>query len=332
MGVAMLRAVVRQLYNFGLLLNTVVIVTAIHSAPAQARITFNFNYTDANGVGFNAADPLGASRKTALVETGILLSNLFPSHTATLNIDVNGSETEESSLASAESNVNSTSTMTCVAGYNRGDVGIKVLGGVDPAPTTADGTVSVNFKDVVWGLSDSIEPTQFDFKSTMLHELLHAMGFGHSVTQTGTDNCGGRSPAAGGWVPYDQHLGNTTGNFINGNFVIDTSNWRAAVTGGTGNAGVLWRGANALAANSGNPIPLFTPTRFSSGSSVAHLDDNFYTSSALLMESETLRGPGTRTLSAIEMGIMSDIGFTIGTTPFYIVIPIKNGKVVIIDL
>ncbi len=158
-----------------------------------------------------------------------------------------------------------------------------------------------------------IDPApDFDFKSTMMHELLHAVGFSNSVTQLGADACGQAEPTAGGWVPYDQHLGNTTANFINAStFVINTTNWNTALTGGTGPTnGVLWHGANGTAANSGNPVPLYSPTTFSLGSSVAHLDDDFFTSSALLMEAATGPGLGTRTLDSREVGIMKDIGFT----------------------
>ena len=59
-----------------------------------------------------------------------------------------------------------------------------------------------------------------------------------------------------------------------------------------------------------NPVPLYSPTTFSPGSSVAHLDDDFFTSSALLMEAATGPGLGTRTLDSREVGILKDIGFT----------------------
>jgi len=292
----------------GLQLSLIVMVAAMVVTPARAKITFSFNYKDANGVGFNDATH-GAARKVALEQTGVLLSNLFPAYTATIIMDVDGAVTEDGVLAGASTNFSSTAAAACVAGYNRGDVGIKVLGGQDPAPTKADGSVTVNFEDHQWDLDDDVDANKMDFKSTMLHELLHAMGFAHSVNQNGSDGCGKTAPTAGGWSPYDKHLGNTTENFINASYVIDTSSWNAAVTNGTGNAGVLWRGTSAMAANSGSPIPLYSPTTYSSGSSISHLDDDYYDKKNLLMESATGEGPGVRTLSAIEKGMMKDIGF-----------------------
>lgn len=284
--------------------------------PASAQLTFNFNYTDAPGVGFNAADPLGADRRNALAQTATLLSSFFPGLTATINMSVNGSETDDSTLAAAGSNYSSTAASTCAAGYNRGDVGTIALGGADPNAGLADGTVTVNFQDVMWDLDDSVSAGLFDFKSTMLHELLHAMGFSHSVAQNGNDACSTTPGNAGGWVPYDEHLGNTTANFINVSFILDGAAWGAAVTGGTGPAnGVLWRGPTAMASNGGNPVPLYSPTTYSGGSSIAHLDDDFFVRrgsppSTLLMEAATVAGPGVRTLHPIEQGIMRDIGFT----------------------
>ena len=295
-----------------LLFKALVLAVAMLAAPAQAAITFSFNYTDV-GVGFNDAT-FGAARRASLEQTGTLLSNIFPSYTATITMDVDGSNTEDSTLAAAGSNYNSATASTCAAGYNRGDVGTKILGGVDPAPGMADGTVTVNFQDVMWDLDDSVDGALFDFKSTMLHELLHAAGFSASIMPNGTDGCTQAAPTAGGWNPFDQHLGNTTKNFINASFVIDTAAWNAAVTGGAGNAGVLWRGSNGVAANAGNPIPIFSPNPYQEGSSISHMDDDFYTATALLMEAATGAGPGVRTLAAIELGIMQDIGF-IQTTP-----------------
>ena len=44
-----------------------------------------------------------------------------------------------------------------------------------------------------------------------------------------------------------------------------------------GDAGLYFGGANAVAANSGNPVPLYTPNPWESGSSMSHLDDDTFT-------------------------------------------------------
>ena len=298
-------------FQRGFVISSMVLMINSLMVPAEAAITINFNYTDPSGVGFNAAGSLGESRRAAIEQAGTLLTSYFPSYTATITFDVNGSVTEDGSLASATSNYNSADASSCVTGISgRGDVGLKVLGGVDPAPDIADGVINVNFEDHIWDLDDIIDSDKYDFKSTMLHEILHAFGFGASIRENGDDSCGQTAPKAGAWEPFDQYIGNTTNTFIDSNYVIDLASWLTAVTGGIGNSGLLWRGANAMAANNGYPIPLYSPSPYSSGSSVSHLDDDFYTDTLLLMEHAAETGQGTRTLSAIELGIFNDIGIS----------------------
>ncbi len=279
------------------------------SLAAPAQITFTFIYTDAAGTGFNSSGQLGVDRKAALAQAGVLLSDLFPTYTATITMLVDGTESDDSTVATAASAFTSTEAVACTAGYNRGDIGIKILGGTDPSPGIADGTISVNFEDFIWDLDDVVDPAQLDFKSIMLHQFLHAVGFASSVTEAGADRCGNTEPMAGGWNPFDEFLANTVGNFINGSWVMDTASWDVAVIGGTGNSGILWLGPNATAANGGNPVPLYTPTTYNDGSSISHLDDDFFTTQDLLMEANPVFGPGPRTLSAIATGMLRDIGF-----------------------
>ena len=62
---------------------------------------------------------------------------------------------------------------------------------------------------------------------------------------------------------------------------MDIASWDVAVIGGAGNSGILWLGPNATAANAGNPVPLYTPTTYTDGSSISHLDDDFFTTQVL---------------------------------------------------
>ena len=277
---------------------------------ASAQITFVFNYTDPMGVGFNDATQ-GAARKASLEQTAALLNTYFPGYTATITLSVDGAETTDGVLAAA----GSSNSSLCTPGFNaRGDVGVKVLGGTDPNPAAVDGTVTVNFEDQTWGLGDTVAAGEFDFKSTMLHELLHAMGFAHSVNQDGSSACSEAAGTPGTFGPYDRFLGDSNGLIINQtSFVLDGTRWASVVTGGAGTAGVVWQGEQGIAGNNNQPIPLFSPTTYSGGSSISHLDDDFYTSQALLMEAATDQGQGTRTLSNMEVGILKDIGFTNAT-------------------
>lgn len=278
----------------------------LSAVPAAAEIRFELQYVD-QGTGFD--DPvMGQARKLAMEQSAQITASFFPEQNAVIRLRVDGTVTEDSTLASA----GSFGPRSCNVGFdNRGDVLTIALGGADPDPNDVDGEVSVNFEDVVWGLDDSIGPDAFDFKSTMIHELLHALGFSGTLGQEPVDACSARPPQAGSFDPFDKHLGDATGPIINNTTaVMDAARWSAAVVGGTGNAGLQWHGTNGVAANNGQPIPLFSPAEFSNGSSIAHLDDDFYTGVALLMESATGTGQGVRTLSPMERGMMMDLGYS----------------------
>lgn len=301
------------------------LATAVFPLTAHAELAFTFSYTDPAGVGFN--DPVeGAARKAALEETASLLASYFPGYTATIELSVDGAETTDGTLAAAGSNFNAADV--CSPGFGGlGDVSVKALGGADPDAAVVDGTVTVNFEDQTWGLGDTVGATEFDFKSTMLHELLHAMGFSNSVNQDGSSSCSQVAGTPGAWGPYDNFLGDTGGAVIDaGTFVLDAARWNAIVTGGTGDAGVLWVGDQGQAGNGAAPVPLFSPTTYSGGSSIAHLDDDFFTSLALLMEAATDVGLGTRTLSDMEVGMLKDLGYANATnTPGVTLDIFRNG-------
>ncbi len=246
------------------------------AVPTQ--LTFVFTYTDPAGVGFN--DPtLGAARKAALDQTAALLESFFPGYPATINMSVDGANVEVGTLAAAGSNTN-----------------------------------SANACDPGWGLGDTIDPGDYDFKSTLLHELMHAMGFAHSINQDGSSACSQAAGTAGAFNPYDQWIGDSTTRVIDPTtFILDGIRWGNVVTGGTGTAGAEWQGPQGIAGNGGQPVPLFSPTVYQAGSSISHLDDDFFTSAAYLMEAATAAGPGTRTLSNFEVGMLKDIGFANAT-------------------
>ena len=63
-------------------------------------------------------------------------------------------------------------------------------------------------------------------------------------------------------------------------------------------------------------MPLYTPSDWSAGSSVSHLDDDTFTGvNAQLMNAMADKGLGIRTLSTIELGILTDLGYTVKQNP-----------------
>ena len=64
-----------------------------------------------------------------------------------------------------------------------------------------------------------------------------------------------------------------------------------------------------MAANGGNAVFLYSPTSFEEGSSGSHLDDE-HGPYNFIMEASTDTGGGIRGVSAVELAILRDIGYT----------------------
>jgi len=279
----------------------------LSTQPAQAALTFNFTYLSP-GQGFD--DPtFGAARKAALNSAADLLGEYFVNYTATLDYDVTSSSVNESRLASAGS------SYSVVPGtFQRTTVQTKILtnGATDSNFFAADGHIDWNFYEN-WGLSDSVAANEFDFKRVAIHELLHSFGFSSVVNQNGSGLDDKNPGTPDTWATFDKFLTRADGvSLINNAGVFDGSNVNA-LTGDSGS--VLFNGQNAKDANGGVAVNLYAPTIFSPGSSISHLDDNTLALSELIMASSVSAGPKSRELSAIELGILQDIGYTQIITP-----------------
>jgi len=275
--------------------------------PVQAGVIFNFNYTDAAGVGFNDA-AVGTDRQNALQGAGDYLSGFLTGYDASIFLDVDGSVSGGGTLAAAGSNYNGPIS----TGFgNQGDVMMKILGGdaADPNVGAADGSVTWNFTDFQWELGNDFQAGEFDFFSTAVHELLHALGFASDIGQNGEDPVPG--DPAGNWSPFDNFVADSTGELIDDiSFALATGRWNtASVAGGGCGAGLLFTGPNAMAANGGSAAEIYSANPWENGSSGSHLDDQCY-NGTYMMEAATDAGLGIRQISALEIGIMQDIGYT----------------------
>lgn len=295
----------------------IAMVAALASSPLQAAVVWDFNYTDVN-TGFNDATS-GAARQNALESAANYVSSFLTGYTATIQMDVDGSVSGGGTLAAAGSAFNG---VTNTPGFGiQGDVMTKILGGTDPS-AGRDGSVTWNFTDFNWELGSNFQAGEFDFFSTAVHELLHALGFASEIQENGNDGYSNTPGTPGAWAPFDQFLTDYTGTAIvdSTTFVLDQSIWDATKLSADGsgvpgcNAGIQFTGANAVAANGGNAVQIYSPATWEGGSSGSHLDDNCYTTPGLvstyLMEAQTISGLGNRTLSALEIGLMRDIGYT----------------------
>ena len=298
------RGVGKGLLGFAVLGGTL----ALSEKPASGQVEFNFNYTDVN-VGFNDA-VFGAARRAALESSANIVESVFSNYTATITIDVNGSVTTDGVLASAGSTYSA--PFPGIGFGDRGDVGLKILGGnaADPNGAVADGTINWNFQDFSWEYGTDFQVNEFDFVSTAIHEIAHTTGFLSGISQNGTDLWGAAAGTPSTWEAFDEFVGDSAGALIDdATFEIDIARWNAASVGGSGADGLFFYGANAMAENGGNAVNLYSPGPWEAGSSGSHLDDSQY-NGQYVMEAAAAPGMGVREFSDLEVAIFRDIGFT----------------------
>lgn len=278
-----------------------VLALVLTSLSARAQLVFAFNFTDAAGTGFNDTTN-GAARRTALQSAANTLANYFTGYNTTVTFTVT-SETNAASttLASAGSPL-----ITTANGFQRTEVQNQIITGTG----TASGTINWNFGQL-WSLGDTVAAGTYDFKSTAMHEILHAMGFSSEITSAGKGNTGQTSGNPDTWAVFDRYVTNASGtNLVNTTTFSFVTGQTAALTGAPG---MYFSGPNAMAANNGNRVALFSPGTWSNGSSGSHTDDGTYPGT--MMISATLTGLGARTLTAIEIGIMKDLGYNVSAIP-----------------
>ncbi len=284
------------------------LLCALRPLPAAAQLTFQFNYTDA-GVGFN--DPtVGAIRRGAFESaTAVIGGYLHTSSPVTVTLGISSFFASNPFLATAGSD-----PMSFAPGFQRSILQDKILshGANDANGATADATVFWNFFHN-WDYDDDVNNGAYDFKSTVMHELMHSLGFISHIDGAGR---GGNLNPAGTpdtWTAFDQLVTSAAGTpLVNAaTFSFNTAEFGAL----TGNPGSFFSGANAVAANGGDLVPLYSPNPFQSASSIHHLDDASFTNPDAIMEASVFTGPSPRTLNAVEQGILQDLGYTVVPEP-----------------
>lgn len=283
-----------------------VLALPLLAAIAHAQITFAFNFNDAAGVGFNeSAGGLGATRQAALQSAGATLASYFTGYSArTVTFDVS-TDNAGLFLAAANSNV----TGVTGGGFYKTDAQKNIQDG------TVGGTSTIlwNFS-YSWDYGDTVGASAFDFKSVAMHEILHTLGFMSFLNGSGQGGALQTSGAPDAWSTYDQFLTNATGTRLVNNAGEFNTSLSGLLSDGSG-SDVYFSGANAMAANGGARVHLYSPNTYLAGSSFSHLDTDFYGSNHYIMTHAVGTGLSMRTLSAIELGILADLGYSVSATP-----------------
>ena len=257
----------------------------------QGAITFDFDYT-------TGAEFWTAERRAALqAAANTLLTYFVVAAPVRLDYQVAGEDDPDSdTLASAFSDL-----ISSAPGFHPTVVQNKLINGVDSNDSIADGEIEWNFA-YKWALGDAVASDEYDFRDVMVHELLHSFGFTSRIRSAGLNTRENWSVFAGFVVASDGTKA------IGSNFQWDTD-YDPNLTGGGG--GLYFGGANAIAAY-GAVVPLYTPSVWQQGSSMGHLDDSTFTGDEQkIMNANGSQGLSIRKLSAIEIGILRDLGYTV---------------------
>ena len=253
----------------------------------QSAITFAFNYLD-DGTGWTE------ERRQALEDAATQLLWYFRVNApVTLTYDV-GLEDDEF-LASAGSD-----PISERAGFWRTVVQNKLQTGVDSNGDKADGEIFWNFTEFEWGLADTVGSGEYDFVSTVLHELMHSFGFLSAVDAPGKNN-------DRDWVTFDRFVVTSAGARPISPFYRWRNRFDPLLT--DEEDGLYFGGANAIAAY-GGLVPLYTPNPWQPGSAMSHLDDFTFTGvNQKIMNAATASGLSVRVLSPVELAILTDLGY-----------------------
>jgi hypothetical protein len=263
-------------------------------AQPGATVNFEFNYT-------KGAENWTPERRRELEQAASVLGEYFRAPVpVTITYEVEG-DPGDRFLAEAGSD-----PISGGPGFYNTVVQEKFISGLDLNGPENDGYITFYFGND-WGLGYQVEEEQYDFVSTAMHEMMHSLGFLSNTGAPGTNT-------STNWATFDRYIVDAQGaSPIGDDYRFDTR-FNNNLIGWNG--GMYFGGPNAVAAY-GQLVPLFTPNPYRDGSSMSHLDDRTFTGvNAQMMNSAANKsGNDRRFLSAIEQGIMADLGYQVNFQP-----------------
>ncbi len=262
-------------------------------AASDAAITFNFTFQDViNNSNFGFDDPThGATRRTTVESVGTYLNSVF-----------NGDGAVDVHWQASLNNLGLTTLGRMSAfypsagspvGYYAPAMAVHAFEGIDITGPSPDALGVINF-GYNWN-SDLSAPAlvEYDLFTIVLHETMHGLGFGSLITSTGGYITGFEGVRSG----FDKYLAGPGGSLLD-----DTGAFIGNVADLTSEA-IVFNGPIATAANAGQPVPIYSPAPFESGSSLSHIG---YSLDVVLNSGFSL-GEAKRTLHPIELAMFQDM-------------------------
>ncbi|MTA72140.1 MAG: fibronectin [Actinobacteria bacterium] len=179
------------------------------------------------------------------------------------------------------------------------------LAGKDLDKSKPEIIIQVN-SSAQWNSRGDGKPTksEFDLESVFLHELAHGLGFASNSAYGLTSDANNNYVAVGSLeqpTPFDAYAQTMDGSRLAD--IPTPSTQLASVLTST----LYWSGPLGIAANKNERPKLFAPSRYLSGSSISHLDDDTFAGSGLdsvmtpnLDPGEIFREPGALLLAMME--------------------------------
>ncbi len=175
--------------------------------------------------------------------------------------------------------------------------------------TNADieATFNSNYSSWYFG-TDGVPPAgKFDFLTIVLHEIGHGLGITHAYTVVGSNgtisNFFNNNP-----VVFESFVENGEASRLATNFASPSPELKEQLIG----SNLFFNGPNVLAQNANNKAKIYAPANYSSGSSIAHVDELTYPAgdpNSLMTPqigfAESIHNPGP-----IVIGILKDIGWS----------------------
>lgn len=151
----------------------------------------------------------------------------------------------------------------------------------------------------VWNTRGDGSPStsEYDLESVFIHELGHGLGFLSNDTYEPNYRLGSLDQP----TPFDAYLQTADGRRL-ADLPTPSTELGAALT-----SLLVWNGPLGIKANAGIKPKMYTPSRYESGSSTSHLDENTFSKSGLdsvmtpnLDPGEVFRQPGPLLLAMME--------------------------------
>jgi hypothetical protein len=306
------------------LLKFVVAGVFVCAAPLRAGLIFQNGFFDPPGTGFFDSSN-GAAGQAALAAAENIWSNVLTSSYSGETIKVSagfssmGGSSTSAPLAGGSPNSFSSGFSSSNPKFQSNTLYAAALADhLHGSGFTSGAQISITFNSDIgspgilggepfyYG-TDGNPGGAFDFESIALHELDHGLGFISSFTNTGA------TANANPYI-YDRFLFRSS----NAKFLTSESTDAARLADLT-SGDLFFKGTAANAANGGNPVKLYAPGAFSTGSSASHIDQSIFD----LMD--PVYPAVDHTPSAADLGILSDLGWDTVPEPTCLALVVLGG-------